>query len=216
MTSSLRCVLFASVVVLLGGCGPAIISEADSGVGGGTGGGSGGGSGGGGGSGDDAGGTGTDAGNGGTDAGNGSIDAGGGTIDAGYGVTVSRQGNGSGKVAGTGLDCGADCSELVINDGSLFVTATAEPGTIFNGWGGSQCFGFDPCNVGVVNGPVTVSATFTLEQWLVNLTRPNPLWGTITGSGPGLCSVQFKYGDVVTIEATPRTGYSTACRSDQT
>jgi subtilisin family serine protease len=53
-------------------------------------------------------------------------------------LTVQKSGQGTGRVtsAPAGIDCGGDCSEPFPEDSSVTLTATADPGSVFVGWGG--------------------------------------------------------------------------------
>ena len=71
-------------------------------------------------------------------------------------LTVVKTGTGSGKVTGTGIDCGGDCGESYVSGANVTLTATPNPsapgGTyIFVGWSG-DCSGFgaqSTCLVGM-------------------------------------------------------------------
>jgi hypothetical protein len=64
-------------------------------------------------------------------------------------LTVQLSGTGSGKVTGTGIDCGTDCSELFhpTFGTKVSLTATAAADSVFAGWSGA-CTGMTPtCTV---------------------------------------------------------------------
>jgi len=74
-------------------------------------------------------------------------------------VTVTRSGTGAGSVSGPGgIACGATCAASFPNGASLSVSAQAEQGSRFEGWGGA-CAGAEAC-VLAVDGDKAVTATF--------------------------------------------------------
>ena len=75
-------------------------------------------------------------------------------------LTVAKLGTGSGTVTATGINCGADCSE-VLPSGNVQLTATASAGSIFSGWSGGGCSGTAlTCTVNLTAN-TTVTATFS-------------------------------------------------------
>lgn len=76
-------------------------------------------------------------------------------------LTVSKSGAGSGTVSGTGISCGADCSEPVAPGNVIMLTAAPTAGSTFAGWSGGGCSGTGTCSV-TVNTAVTVNAQFDL------------------------------------------------------
>jgi uncharacterized protein YkwD len=74
-------------------------------------------------------------------------------------LTVSKAGTGSGTVTGTGITCGADCTETY-NDGTgVTLTATASAGSTFAGWSGACTNATGTCSV-TMNAAKSVTATF--------------------------------------------------------
>jgi len=82
-------------------------------------------------------------------------------LGCGFGLTVSRAGTGSGSVTSTpaGIVCGDDCSESYDYGTVVTLTATANTGSTFTGWGGA-CSGTADCVV-TMDAAKSVTATFT-------------------------------------------------------
>ena len=106
-----------------------------------------------------------------------------------------------------GIDCGSVCSAQV-EEGTA-VTLTAETGTssTFTGWSGGGCSGTGSCTV-TMSAAQTVTATFTIIQHTLNITRDGPGGGTVTSTPAGIncgttCSAQFNEGTAVTLTPTP-------------
>jgi hypothetical protein len=66
------------------------------------------------------------------DSGSGSV-----IVNVIYPLTVYKDGNGSGTVTGTGINCGSDCSETYSYGTIVTLTATAATGSSFAGWSGN-------------------------------------------------------------------------------
>jgi len=121
-----------------------------------------------------------------------------------YLLTVVKSGNGSGTVTSNpaGIDCGLTCSFSYVYPTSVNLTATAALGTTFTGWSG------DGTGTGVrtvaMTGPKTVTATFTLTEYNLNITS---LHGTVT-KNPS--KTTYHYGEVVQLTATADPGWTFA------
>ncbi len=74
-----------------------------------------------------------------------------------YVLNISK--TGLGTVVGAGIDCGADCSELMLANGTTSLTAYANPGYLFTGWSGGGCSGTGIC-LFTATASSTVTATF--------------------------------------------------------
>jgi uncharacterized repeat protein (TIGR02543 family) len=121
-------------------------------------------------------------------------------------LTVTRAGNGSGKVTSTppGIDCGSDCSEPYLYGTLVALTATANPDSVFTGWGGA-CSGTEACTV-ALDAAKNVTATFELVT--ATLTVDNAGGGTVTSTTVGIncgttCSKKYVPGTVVILKALP-------------
>lgn len=77
-------------------------------------------------------------------------------------LTVLKSGTGVGTVSSvpSGIDCGADCSEIVNYGSKVTLTAAPTAGTSFSGWTGGGCSGTGTCIV-TVTAATQVTATFT-------------------------------------------------------
>lgn len=76
-------------------------------------------------------------------------------------LTVLKAGNGSGVVTSVplGINCGSDCSEVVLEGTVVTLTAAADTGSTFAGWSGT-CTGTGTCTI-TINTDTEVTASFT-------------------------------------------------------
>jgi uncharacterized repeat protein (TIGR02543 family) len=81
------------------------------------------------------------------------------------------------------------------------LSVTPNPGYQFVGWSGGGCSGTNACNV-TMDGPKTVTAMFTLNQYPLTVTSSPAAGGTITPPGG-----MFNHGATVTLSVTPNPGY---------
>lgn len=120
-------------------------------------------------------------------------------------LTVTR--TGSGKVTGTGIDCGTDCTESYVHGAQVTLTATPAAGASFTGWSGApHCTG-TVCTV-TMDAAKTVSAAFTTVH---TLTVVKDDGGTV--SGPGIdcgadCSETYAAGTSVVLTFNPTSGWN--------
>ena len=77
-----------------------------------------------------------------------------------YPLSVSLAGTGGGSVSSTppGINCGVDCTENYDYGSLVSLTAVADSGSTFSGWGGA-CTGSGDCEVTMAEA-LSVTATF--------------------------------------------------------
>ena len=82
-----------------------------------------------------------------------------------YMLSVTKTGTGAGTVtsAPAGVDCNGDCEQSYPSDSSVILTASADTGSVFDGWSGGGCSGTGPCSV-TMNADTTIIAAFTLSN----------------------------------------------------
>jgi len=140
------------------------------------------------------------------------------TVTATFGLknasfNISKGGNGAGTVTATwagggSLNCGPTCSAVIPLGTQVTVTATSQTGSAAT-LSGPGC-STNPCTVTVAAGGTTVTATFTLNQYLLSVALAGPtstgsVLSTTTGIGincGSTCSALVNYGTVVTLAAT--------------
>ena len=126
-------------------------------------------------------------------------------------LTVKKNGTGTGKVTGPGIDCGEDCKEKYLEGSAVPLAADADPGSEFTGWSGA-CSGTGSCEVTMTEAK-EVTATFEEEEEGI------PLSIDVEGTGSGVvtsdtgaiscdpfCSDEYPEGAVVILTATPAPG----------
>jgi len=131
-----------------------------------------------------------------------------------YTLHVLFPGTGTGTVTSSpsGIDCGTDCREDYPAGTTVTLTATANEGSIFNGWAGA-CSGKSPsCEVAIID-LTGVTANFTaLDTGTTNtLYVTSTGGGTVTSAPTGItcgtqCDADFDSATVVTLTPNPNTG----------
>jgi uncharacterized repeat protein (TIGR02543 family) len=119
-----------------------------------------------------------------------------GSYPATYNVNISIFGNGS-VIKEPEKDF-YDFGEVVT------LTANADPGWSFGGWGGDASGLENPISLTVTND-LSISATFTQDEYTLSVSINPPEQGTVT-----ITPIKpfYHYGDVVTLTATPAPGWS--------
>jgi hypothetical protein len=123
-------------------------------------------------------------------------------------LTVARAGTGSGSVTSTpaGISCGAGCTASYDYGTSVVLSAAASTGSSFTGWSEPTCPGTGPCTVSVT-AATTVTATFSLENYVLTVARAGTGTGTVVSNVAGIncgsdCTETFSWGTVVQLTAT--------------
>ena len=118
-----------------------------------------------------------------------------------YALTVNRAGNGSGTITSNpaGINCGATCSANFNYNTVVTLTAAANTGSTFSGWG-SDCAGTGTCSV-TMSAARAVTGTFTLNTYIIT-----PTAGAGGSLAPGTPQT-VNYGDERAFAITPNTGY---------
>lgn len=139
-----------------------------------------------------------------------------------YTLTTTRVGTGSGTILSTpsGINCGADCTEVYPHGSMVVLTATAAVGSTFAGWSGGGCTGTGSCVV-TMTSATSVTATFTLSSFTISVAKAGLGTGTVTSSPAGItcgadCTEAYAPGTLVTLTAAPGVnsvfaGWSGAC-----
>lgn len=98
-------------------------------------------------------------------------------------LTVNTVGTGTGIVTSSpsGIDCGADCSEIYGDNASIILTATPDSESSFIGWSGGGCSGIGTCTV-TMDEAKTITANFDAIS-----DDQHPL--IVNVAGPGIGSV---------------------------
>ena len=119
-------------------------------------------------------------------------------------LSVMKQGNGTGTVTSSpaGIDCGTTCSQTFTSAVTLHLTASANPGSVFVGWGG-DCSGATTSIDVTIAADTTCSATFALAGVVFDATadfslasNPNDVWSY--GATPTLGAlILYATGDLV-------------------
>ncbi len=122
-----------------------------------------------------------------------------------YLLMVLNPGPGQGTVSGPGISCGDTCL-AVYNPGTVVsLSATADPGSTFDGWSGEGCSGTGLCTV-TMNANTTITANFKPSIVNYSITASAGTGGKISPAGTS--SVGF--GSSLTFSITPATGYRVA------
>lgn len=139
-----------------------------------------------------------------------------------HALSVVSSGSGSGLVTSqpSGISCGAVCSADYSQGTVVTLTASAGTDSSFAGWSGACSGSSSTCDV-TMDAARSVTATFTLNQNALTVTRAGAGGGIVTSNPSGItcgaaCSAGFSPGTVVTLSASADadstfTGWSGAC-----
>lgn len=134
-------------------------------------------------------------------------------------LTVTRTGNGSGKVTSqpAGVDCGDECEGIEFDHGTeVTLTATPDVNSDFSGWSGACSGSGATCSV-TLDEARTVEAAFSLQKRSLTVTTSGTGSGTVTTDPTG---TSFDHGATVTLRATAAsgstfTGWGGACSGNE-
>jgi uncharacterized repeat protein (TIGR02543 family) len=128
-----------------------------------------------------------------------------------YLLTITKAGTGSGTVTSIPpeISCGVDCQETFSYGTAVTLTAQAGAGWTFAGWSG-DCTGGGQCVV-TMDQARSITATFTLNSYLLTVAKAGTGSGTVMSNPPGIdcgpdCQELFTNGTVVTLTAQAATG----------
>lgn len=123
-------------------------------------------------------------------------------------LSVTKDGSGDGTVTSdlVGINCGVDCSEGFAEGATVTLTATPAVSSTFTAWAGSGCSGTGTCVV-TMTVPRAVTATFTINSYLLTVSKNGTGTGTVTSDVAGIncggdCSESYTHGAAVTLTAT--------------
>jgi streptogramin lyase len=132
-------------------------------------------------------------------------------------LTVTTTGTATGTVtsAPAGINCGTTCSASYVTGTSVTLAATPATGYSFTGWSGGGCSGTGTCGV-TMNTATSVSASFAPigpTTASLTVTTTGPTTGTVASAPAGIncganCSANYAKGTIVTLTATPATGFA--------
>jgi hypothetical protein len=117
-----------------------------------------------------------------------------------YFLYVFRAGTGSGKVTGSGIDCGSDCTECYPECQQVDLIATPDSDSIFSGWSG-DCSGTEMTTAVRMCSTQFCTATFMLRPYTI--TASARTGGSISPSG----SVTVTHGGNQTFTIIPENNY---------
>ncbi len=142
------------------------------------------------------------------------------TVSADPPRTLTVVTDGTGTVTATGISCPGDCGEEYVHGVMVNLTATADPGSSFTGWGGNCSGTSSTCSL-TMDSDKSVTATFQLLP-ILTVSKDGNGGGTVTSTPPGIscgvdCEQYYENATSVTLTAAPdmnsRFGAWTGCDS---
>jgi len=128
-----------------------------------------------------------------------------------YALTVNKTGSGAGTVSSDvgAIDCGATCTDDYDQGTSVTLSASASPGSRFDGWSGEGCSGTDTCTV-TMSQARDVSAAFVAFHTLT-VSKSGSGSGTVSSDVGAIdcgatCSDVYDEGTSVTLSAAASSG----------
>lgn len=127
-------------------------------------------------------------------------------------IQVNKIGGGAGTVTSTpsGISCGTACQFSVPGGTTVTLSAVAELGSSFLGWGGGGCTGTSPCTLTlpVGAGDTTITARFEPPNQTLNIMKVGTGSGSVSSTPAGIqcgviCSAGFPTDQSVDLTATP-------------
>jgi Calx-beta domain-containing protein/List-Bact-rpt repeat protein len=129
-------------------------------------------------------------------------------------LTISKTGSGTVTSDPAGISCGADCTENYLTGSSITLTAVAATGFTFTGWSGGGCSGTSTCVV-TLNSSTTVTATFTINSYVLTVTLNQPPGGNghVNSNPAGIncasdCTESYTHGTTVTLQPSAGAGFT--------
>ncbi len=126
-----------------------------------------------------------------------------------YTLDINKNGNGTVTSNTGGINCGGTCSAAFNAGTPVQLTANPASGYAFTGWGGDAAGTANPVTV-TMNAAKTVTANFVPSYLLTISKSGNGLVVSDTGgiNCGSACSASYASGAVVTLTATPDSGYT--------
>lgn len=126
-------------------------------------------------------------------------------------LTVKAGDNGSVSSSPTGISCPSGCQASYPTGTSVTLTATPASGATFGNWQNCPAPDGASCHVTIMDGAQTVTATFTVATWTINVQVFPGSGGIVTATGDRTCTSEcnFTYpmGTAVTLNARPLAGF---------
>jgi len=126
-------------------------------------------------------------------------------------LDVAWLGLGAGTVVSdpSGIDCSTSCDSRFAHGSEVTLTATVDPGSVFDGWGGA-CTGTGPCIVSMSDHRF-VTASFSVQGFVLSVAKEGTGSGDVVSTPAGIdcgidCSQPYLIGTLVTLVPTAASG----------